>query len=288
MNERKCRFKQLNNRGWLYQKYHIEGLVQREIAEIIGCGIVAVGRALKYFNISTPNRNSRKYQGYNPGHYYRTKEINDKNAEAHLHPALKNRAVLFQLHDIERLSQTEIANKLGVSQAAVNRALKRLGISARTQSEAQKGLLAGAKNPMFGKHHSAEHKKRLSENERMEGNPNWKGGISFEPYCHIFNDNLKERVREFFDRKCYVCNKREGKNNRKLDVHHVNYDKMVCCNNTPPLFVPLCQCCHGKTHHNQKDWQEFFEVSLQYLTQGKCFYTQEEMAICDKIPIIER
>ena len=106
---------------------------------------------------------------------------------------------------------------------------------------------------------------------------NYKGGISNLPYCEKFDEDLKERVREYFDRCCYVCGKNEIDNGEKLSVHHVNYDKMVCCNDVKPLFVPLCRSCHMKTHDNREEWEDFFTVSLKYLTDGKCFYTKEEM-----------
>lgn len=106
--------------------------------------------------------------------------------------------------------------------------------------------------------------------------PNWRGGISKEPYCSLFDEEFKERVREFFNRCCYVCGKSEKENGRKLDVHHVNYDKMVCCNDVKPLFVPLCHSCHGKTHGDREYWEEFFTVSLEYLTDGECFIKKDE------------
>jgi len=83
----------------------------------------------------------------------------------------------------------------------------------------------------------------------------WKGGISFEPYCSKFNEKFKERVRNFWKRKCGICNKRESEENMRLHVHHVNYEKMVCCNDTPPLFIPLCHSCHSKTNSNRIGWE---------------------------------
>ena len=105
----------------------------------------------------------------------------------------------------------------------------------------------------------------------------WRGGISFEPYCEKFDDDLKERVREYFGRCCYVCGIGESELNRKLDVHHVNYNKDTCCDDSKPLFVSLCRSCHGKANGNREYWEEFFTVSLNYLTNGKCFYTKEEI-----------
>ena len=159
---------------------------------------------------------------------------------------------------------------------------------------------SGEKHYMYGKHHTEErkqkmrkplselHKQHISENHADvsgknspmcgkgylvsgEKNGNWQGGISNLPYCKKFDDDLKERVRDFFDRKCYVCGKTETENGQRLSVHHVNYNKMVCCNDIKPLFVPLCRSCHSKTLKDREYWEEFFTVSLNYLTDGECF-----------------
>ena len=127
-----------------------------------------------------------------------------------------------------------------------------------------------------------ENAKKLGMTQKGENHSCWKGGISFEPYCMKFTLEFKERVREYFGRCCYVCGKTEqeqidemksrGKRPiKKLDVHHVNYDKMVCCNDVKPLFVPLCRECHLKTNHNREFWEELLTISLEYLTNGKCF-----------------
>lgn len=162
-------------------------------------------------------------------------------------------------------------------------------MSDETKEKIRKGKM-GNKNPFYGKHHSEETKQKMRDshpdtsgiNNPMYGkfnelSSNWRGGLSFEPYCIKFNDDLKERVREFFDRKCYICGKNEFENDRKMCVHHVNYDKMICCNDIEPLFVPLCMSCHGKTNSKRNEWEKFFEVSLSYLTNNKCYYSKEEM-----------
>lgn len=130
---------------------------------------------------------------------------------------------------------------------------------------------------LMGRELTEEHKIHIGESKRGEKHPNWQGGISFEPYCPKFDNNLKERVREFFGRKCFLCSKTEEENGKKLCVHHVNFDKMVCCNDTPPLFVPLCPSCHTKIHHNSEYWRDIIEKRLMSETNGKCFYMIEEM-----------
>ena len=120
---------------------------------------------------------------------------------------------------------------------------------------------------------SAFHKERL---KNPEENPNWRGGLSFEPYCIRFNNEFKERVREYFNRCCYVCGKNEIDNKAKLCVHHINYNKETCCDDSKPLFVPLCRNCHGKTNFDRNYWQEFFTISLQYLTNGECYVKKQK------------
>ena len=160
-------------------------------------------------------------------------------------------------------------------------------------SRAHIGIQAGEKHPLFGKHHSEESLKRMSEahkgthptresrrktSEAMKGEkgPNWKGGISFEPYCPKFNTDFKERNRAFFDYICPEC--LTPQNGVKLSVHHVNFVKMSCCDNTPPLFVPLCRSCHTKTNFNRPYWEAYFTNMIEGYYEGKCYFTPEEMA----------
>lgn len=109
----------------------------------------------------------------------------------------------------------------------------------------------------------------------------WKGGISFEPYCIKFNDEFKERVRAFFGYQCVECG--EGQSKKKLDIHHVTYNKKVCCDTATPLFVPLCHSCHGKTQKNRLFWEYWFTEMISHLYGGKCYFTKEEMKVYGKI-----
>lgn len=75
--------------------------------------------------------------------------------------------------------------------------------------------------------------------------PNWKGGISFLPYCPKFNTNLKEKIRNRDNRTCQLCGTKE--NGRKLDVHHIHYDKENC----NPDLIALCIKCHHKAEQDK-------------------------------------
>jgi len=109
-----------------------------------------------------------------------------------------------------------------------------------------------------------------------EGNPEWAGGIGYEPYCNKFNDEFKERVRAFFDHECLICGKREGELIRRLHVHHVNYDKKVCCNGNRPLFAAVCPKHNILANMNRDRWQYIFTYIIDEIYGGKCYYTREE------------
>jgi hypothetical protein len=165
------------------------------------------------------------------------------------------------------------------------------------------------KEAMLGSHHTEEHKRKIGESGRgrivseetrinmgnakrgqkhtedakrkisksltgkycREKSSNWKGGISFEPYCFKFDEPLHERCRIFFERVCVECGKTEIENKRKMDVHHVNYDKMVCCNDVKPLFVTLCMSCHPKTQRNKQYWEKHFTDMINEKYNGQCY-----------------
>ncbi len=105
----------------------------------------------------------------------------------------------------------------------------------------------------------------------------WKGGISFEPYCPKFNNNLKERVRSFFGYGCLMCGKTtEENNNINLCVHHVEYDKNACCHGKPVHFASLCHRCHSKTNYERERWEAMLHRIIDEIYDGRSYYTQEE------------
>lgn len=109
-------------------------------------------------------------------------------------------------------------------------------------------------------------------------NPNWKNGISFEPYCDKFTPEFRERVRNFFGRVCVNedCRKTEANNKRRLSVHHVNYDKMVCCNDVKPLFAAVCNSCNSKANHNREHWQSYYTDIINEKHGGKSYIPKVE------------
>ena len=133
--------------------------------------------------------------------------------------------------------------------------------------------LSGENNPMYGKTHSPETKQKMSKNHPdnsgknnpMFGrcgnlNPNWKGGVSKEPYCYIWSPWLKEEIKERDNFKCQNpdCIKEITKTNQ-LCIHHTDYNKKNCSANN---LITLCRSCNAKANFNREYWKKFYNNIL--------------------------
>ena len=108
-----------------------------------------------------------------------------------------------------------------------------------------------------------------------ENAPNWQGGISFGEYCPKFNNDIKQQIRNKYDNCDYIsgihasiCNP-----HRKLDVHHVDYNKLQGCDEHEWILIPLSHSNHVRTNYNRQFWNTLFTYSLQY--DGE-YYREED------------
>jgi ribosomal protein L31 len=110
-------------------------------------------------------------------------------------------------------------------------------------------------------------------------NPAWDGGISKDPYCNLWNPNFRTRAREFFGNICVECGKLVDPPRKNMHVHHVLYDKGICCEGEDVgerLFVTLCKSCHTRSNHNKEHWKKYYTDMINTRFGGKCYYTHEE------------
>jgi uncharacterized C2H2 Zn-finger protein len=89
------------------------------------------------------------------------------------------------------------------------------------------------------------------------GTPNWKGGLSLEPYGPDFDNYLKREVRERDGHQCQLCGM--PKNEEKLHSHHIDYDKK---HNYLDNLISLCRSCHCKTNGNRTHYKNYFQTLL--------------------------
>jgi len=90
-------------------------------------------------------------------------------------------------------------------------------------------------------------------------NPNWRGGVSFELYSENWTDNLKESIRERDNYICQECGMHQDEDNKKLDIHHIDYNKY---NLNPSNLITLCRSCHAKTNFNREHWFKYFNENV--------------------------
>lgn len=124
---------------------------------------------------------------------------------------------------------------------------------------------SGKGNPRYGVKLSKEfiekRNKTIEENGtfKLENNPRWLGGISFEPYDKNFNIKFKRLIRKRDNQICMLCGIHREKLRRALDVHHIDYNKKMTI---PQNCISLCQKCHIPTNINRTHWTNFFHSLL--------------------------
>lgn len=128
----------------------------------------------------------------------------------------------------------------------------------------------GTDNPFYGKRHTKKSRQKMHQThiglQAGENNPNWKHGKSLEPYSHKFSSVAKSNVRTRDNKTCQWCGRSQVENlklfNKKLCVHHINYDKENCEDEN---LISLCCQCHGQTTTRRNEWEQIFKEYNCYL-----------------------
>lgn len=209
---------------WLEDRYHGDGLTQREIAEECDVAPVTIRRWMKRHGIET-----REIAGEHHGLFgkERSEETRKKIAET-----LEGRK--FSDETIERMStaaqgkQTPIGVREKISES-----------------------LTGIKRPI-------ETRKKMSRSTAGDQNPNWKGGN----YAHEWYGPGWAHIRESIsdrDRVCQHCG-HDGAETR-LEVHHIipirefreGDEGTIEDANHESNLILLCERCHGRAEHDLID-----------------------------------
>lgn len=123
------------------------------------------------------------------------------------------------------------------------------------------GQIHKGKKYWLGKKHTEVTKKKMSELRIRLGlskgkkNGRYVHGLAYEPYSIEFTEQLKESIRKRDNYTCQFCNKRQETYYRKLDVHHINYNKKNCNKNN---LISLCSKCNTKVNANRDYYFAYF------------------------------
>lgn len=110
---------------------------------------------------------------------------------------------------------------------------------------------------------SGERRRCSKHSNSGKYNSNWRGGISGLAYGNNFTPTLKAEIRKRDNYTCQICGISQKKylknSNRRLDIHHIDYDKL---NNNEDNLISLCQSCHMKTNYNRLHWMQIIGRKL--------------------------
>lgn len=177
-----------------------------------------------------------------------------------------------QVHLGKRLTE-EHKRKIGNSNIGKKRSeevkrkisIKLKGRKNPEHSRRMKTKMIGNKYAL-GMKHTSETKKKLSLASRLENNPRWLGGKSFEPYNIKWNEKLKEKIRKRDDNICQLCGYHQREFTRKLSVHHIDYNKLNCLEEN---LISLCLTCHARTNSKRIYWKKFFQQKKDFFEMNK-------------------
>ena len=120
------------------------------------------------------------------------------------------------------------------------------------------------KTSITGKKYWEDPENRILHSCRLLGitREDWDGFGS--TYCELWNEELREYIRDKYNRVCFICGKTEEENGRKHDVHHIDYNKDCGCDETECKLVPLCRSCHAyTTFGDRKMWEDLIMKMLE-------------------------
>lgn len=145
-------------------------------------------------------------------------------------PGWANREWIEQKYVHEAMTRPEVARLLGMSDSALGKVIRAMGIKKPLSLRRNRRGGAGKKGM-----HSAEGLKRIALSKMGERNPSWKGaGVSRKGACL-----RAKRVMPAVD-PCWGC-----QTTRKVERHHLDENFL---NNSPDNLISLCAKCHKAFH----------------------------------------
>ena len=118
---------------------------------------------------------------------------------------------------------------------------------------------------MFGVKHKKETKEKIGIANSGERSHFWVDGRSAvtNSYPRKWTEILKDSIRCRDNYICQECGTHQDEltgRSKKLDVHHIDYDKENC---DPDNLVSLCRKCHIITNFDREHWYNHF-ISKNY------------------------
>ena len=109
-----------------------------------------------------------------------------------------------------------------------------------------------------------------TEFKKGKEHPCYIDGRGYCKYSHKFNNKLKNKIRIRDNHRCQNCGMTEEEHlmvyGRKLEIHHINYNKKDCEENN---LITLCKKCNMKANNNRIHWECFYKNKMKG-RESKC------------------
>lgn len=225
----------------LIRLYIDQNLPARECGYVFGCTPKTIYTRLRQYQLHVRTNSEAREGKPRP---YRKK------------PILESK--LRQLYVEQKFSMVECGKRFNCSNVTIKNRLTELGIYVRNLSESHKQYkwpeerkkswvlkVKGKNNPMYG--------------VRGKDAPNWKNGLSREPYPLEWRETLRESIRQRDNYICQKCHMPQRELLRKLSIHHIDYIKE---NLDPENLISLCNACNCEVNFNREYWINYFRTIL--------------------------
>lgn len=157
--------KKWKDKNWLYNEYIMERNSSEKMAREAECSSDTILAWLRKYSISIRARGAKGGKE-NPmfGRKHSEKERRDMSLKQIARNTGKwhDRDWLYTEYVIKKRATTEMAKEAGCDHVTILKWLRKYDIPVRTHGETKQWTLRGKRNPMFGKKHSDEEKKKLS------------------------------------------------------------------------------------------------------------------------------
>jgi len=145
-----------------------------------------------------------------------------------------NKELLYTEYIINKFTIKELSEKYNISEASIFRRLNYFEIKTRGYCH------------------------------KLDLNPNWIDGRSFEPYSSEFNEQFKEQIRKRDNYQCQCCGFTNEEHlitwDESLPIHHIDYDKK---NNKENNLIATCKQCNVRANYNRPYWIIYYQKIME-------------------------
>ena len=115
-----------------------------------------------------------------------------------------------------------------------------------------------------------------------EGNPNWRGGKSGQPYCDIWKSkDFHEEIRE---RDGYQCQNPDCwgtcKKGHALAIHHIDGNPLNC---NPWNLITVCRSCNTRAEGSKEKSRDEWQVEYHQIMSERYGYEYDELSLLEAV-----